>query len=302
MSDLIVYTDFTPIINLVVDGLNSDHSKRAYQQSLSDFMGWWNKRGRPNFCKAEVLAYKESLRRRNLSTSSINLRLCAVRRLAVEAVDNGLIASDIAAGISHVKDMHVRGVRAGNWLTKKEAERLLQAPDVTTIDGLRDRAILAIMIGAGLRRSEIANLQVNHFQERDGRWCLVDLMGKGNKIRTVALPEFCKSAIDAWLKASGITTGPLFRAFKRHYSGTFPGKLSTQTVYNIVKRYAKICGLGVKTHDLRRTHAKLCYAGGAPLDQIQISLGHASLVTTERYLGLQQNLAVAPCDFLKLEL
>jgi integrase/recombinase XerD len=302
MNDLIVYTDFTPIIDLVINNLNSEHSKRAYQQGLSDFFAWWEKRGRPQFCKAEVLSYKESLRRRNLSTSSINLRLCAVRRLAVEAVDNRLIDNDIAAGIARIKDMHTQGVRAGNWLTKAQVEQLLKTPDITTIDGLRDRAILAIMVGTGLRRSEIANLQVNDLQERDGRWCLIDLVGKGNRVRSVAIPAFCKDAIDAWLKASGIMAGPMFRAFKRHYTGTFPGKITPQSIYNIVKRYSKICGFGVKSHDLRRTHAKLAYKGGAPLDQIQLSLGHASLVTTERYLGLKQNLIIAPCDYLTLEL
>src|SRR4030042_1483552 len=89
-----------PLINLVINNLNPENSKGAYKQSLTDFFGWWNKRGRPQFCKAEVLAYKESLRRRNLSSSTINVRLCAVRRLASEATDNGLIDSGLAAGIA----------------------------------------------------------------------------------------------------------------------------------------------------------------------------------------------------------
>jgi integrase/recombinase XerD len=294
--------EFAPLIDIVINDLNSEHSKRAYKQGLNDFLGWWMNRGKPQFCKAEVLAYKESLRRRNLSSSSINLRLCAVRRLASEAVDNGLIDTGLAAGIARVKDIHSRGVRSGNWLTKNEAEKLLRSPDISTIDGLRDRAMLAVMIGSGLRRAEIANLRVDHIQQRDGRWCFVDLIGKGNKIRTVPIPTWCKTALDAWMKAAFITSGPVFRAFKRYYVGLFPGKLTTQTVYNIVKHYSDLCGFGVKAHDLRRTYAKLCHSGGAPLEQIQLSLGHSSIITTERYLGLQQNLTVAPCDFLGINL
>ncbi len=156
------------------------------------------------------------------------------------------------------------------------------------------------MIGAGLRRAEVANLRIDHIQLRDGRWCLVDLVGKGGRIRTVPIPSWCKSALDTWTNAAGINSGPIFRAFKRHYAGLFPGKMTPETVYNIVKRYADICSLGVKAHDLRRTYARLCHTGGAPLEQIQLSLGHSSIVTTERYLGLRQNLTIAPCDYLGL--
>ena len=85
----------------------------------------------------------------------------------------------MAAGIAKIKDVKSLGTRIGNWLSKKEAERLLQSPDITTIEGLRDRAVLAVMIGAGLRRAEVANLRIDHIQLRDGRWCLVDLVGKG---------------------------------------------------------------------------------------------------------------------------
>jgi integrase len=302
MADIIVYDDFQPIIDLVINDLNSENSKRAYKQSLNNFFGWWNNRGRPPFCKAEVLAYKESLRHRNLSSSSINLRLCAIRRLASEAADNGLIDPNLAAGIGRVKDIHSRGVRSGNWLTKKEAEKLLQSPDISTIDGLRDRAVLAVMIGAGLRRSEVANLRIEYIQQRDDRWCIVDLIGKGNKVRTVAIPTWCKSALDAWIKAAGIQSGPVFRAFKRHYVGLFPGKITPVFINEIVKNYGKLCGFNITAHDLRRTFAKLCHKGGAPLEQIQLSLGHASIVTTEKYLGLRQDLTIAPCDYLKLDL
>ncbi len=112
--------ELEPLIGLVINDLNSDHSKRAYKQSLNDFFGWWTNRGKPLFCKAEVLAYKESLRRRNLSSSAVNLRLCAVRKLASEATDNGLIDTGLAAGIAKIKDVKSLGTRIGNWLSKKK--------------------------------------------------------------------------------------------------------------------------------------------------------------------------------------
>ena len=77
-------------------------------------------------------------------------------------------------------------------------------------------------------------------------------------------------------------------------------RLSSQTIFTIVKAYAEQLGVAVRPHDLRRSFAKLAYTGQAPLEQIQFSLGHASVVTTELYLGVKQNLQDAPCDHLGL--
>ena len=113
---------------------------------------------------------------RGLGTVSINVRITAVRKLAVEAADNGLLAPELAGGIARVKGVASKGVRLGNWLSVRQAQALLNAPDATTTKGLRDRAILAVLLGCGLRRSEVAALTVHHVQQRDGRWCIVDLV------------------------------------------------------------------------------------------------------------------------------
>jgi site-specific recombinase XerD len=81
-----------------------------------------------------------------------------VRKLAVEAADNGLLAPELAAGITSVKGAKSKGVRVGNWLSVQQAQKLLNAPDVSTNKGLRDRAMLAVLLGCGLRRSEVAAL------------------------------------------------------------------------------------------------------------------------------------------------
>ena len=73
----------------------------------------------------------------------------------------------------------------GNWLSALQAQTLLNAPDITTLKGLRDRAILAVLLGCGLRRSEAANLTFTHLQQRDGRWCIVDLVGKHGRVPKV---------------------------------------------------------------------------------------------------------------------
>ena len=107
-------------------------------------------------------------------------------------------------------------------------------------------------------------------------------------------------ALDEWAAAAGITSGPVLRPVSK-VGIVGDGPVSSQVVFETVIRYAHLAGLGkVTPHDLRRTFAKLAHQGRAPIEQIQISLGHASIQTTERYLGLKQNLHAAPCDRLGL--
>jgi site-specific recombinase XerD len=91
-----------------------------------------------------------------------------------------------------VKGAKKVGVRLGNWLTADQSLRLLQAPEAETVRGRRDRAILALLLGCGLRRAEVAQLQVRDVQQREEHWALVDLIGKGRHIRTVPVPDWSR--------------------------------------------------------------------------------------------------------------
>src|SRR5437764_57224 len=113
-------------------------------------------------------------------------------RLAQPAADNGLLDPALASGVSRLRGVKTAGVRLGNWLAQADAQRLLEAPDVTTRKGVRDRAILAVLLGCGLRRSEVAALEVRHLQQRDGRWVTVDLVGKGRRTRSVLIPSWAR--------------------------------------------------------------------------------------------------------------
>ena len=231
---------------------------------------------------------------------SINVRITAVRKLAVEAADNGLLAPELAAGITRVKGAKSIGVRTGNWLSVQQAQKLLNAPDVTTKKGLRDRAMLAILLGCGLRRSEVAALTMKHIQQRDNRWCIVDLVGKHGRVRTIPMPTWVKVAIDTWALPCGITDGHVLRRVNRGDVAHDEG-MSEKVVWQLLQGYAATAGVpGIAPHDLRRTCAKLCRAAGGELEQIQLLLGHASVQTTERYLGTKQDLVHAPNDGIKL--
>src|SRR5271168_2822311 len=195
---------------LVLDSVSSPITKRVYNMALNEFMEWFQEAPRPGFSKATVSAWRVSLEERRLGSSSIIIRMSAIRKLAAEAADNGLLAPELAAGISRVKSAKSVGIRMGNWLSVRQAQSLLNAPDVTTVRGLRDRAILAVLLGCGLRRSEVAALTFAHVQQRDGRWCIVDLVGKHGRVRTAPMPAWVKVAVDAWTSPAAVTAGHVF--------------------------------------------------------------------------------------------
>ena len=191
----------------VLDSLRSPESKRGYRHAIDEFIQWYCSEPRLSFNKTVVTRYRIFLENRQLAAGTINGRLAAVRQLAYEAADAGLLSPELAAGIRRVKGAKKLGVRLGNWLTAEEARRLWQSPAPNTLKGKRDRAILAILLGCGLRRRELADLDFSHLQQREEHWAIVDLVGKGGHIRTVPVPEWVKRTIDVWVAAAGISAG-----------------------------------------------------------------------------------------------
>jgi integrase len=285
---------------LVLDSVSSKITRSIYNAALDEFMVWYGLEPRPGFARATVNSWRVSLELRKLGSSSINVRLSAVRKLALEAAQNGLLDGALAAGILSVRGVKRLGVRIGQWLSLQEAQTLLIAPDVATLKGLRDRGILAVLLGCGLRRFEITALTFEQIQQREGRWCIIDLSGKRGRIRTVPVPTWVKMAIELWKSAAGLTGGRVFRSVDRggHMCGE---NISEKAIWQLVQIYSEAAGLPrLAPHDCRRSCAKLCLDSGGALDQIQILLGHASIVTTEIYLGRKQDLLHAPNDGVKL--
>ena len=294
---------------MVLDAVTSPHTKRAYERALTDFWDWRISQAPDHpLNKALVNRYKAELEASGMGAASINQRLSAIRKMAREAADNALLGDQIATGISRASGIRQEGQRTGNWLTRREAQDLLNTPDTATLKGLRDRTILAVLIGCGLRRTEVARLRFEHIQQREGRWAIVDLIGKRNKARTVPMPSWAKAAVDAWAVAAGLNLGTLainegrvFRSVNK--GGSLSGdSITPQAIRNVVAAYGETLGHDIAPHDLRRTFAKLARAGGADLEQISLSLGHESIEVTQRYLGTKQDFTDAPCDRLGISL
>ena len=229
------------------------------------------------------------------------MRLGAVRRLACEAADSGLLSSDLAAGIRRVKGVRNLGVRLGNWLTVEQSIELCRAPDGNKLKGKRDRALLAILLACGLRRHEAVGLRLEHLDQREEHWAIVDLKGKAGHVRTVPVPMWVMEELRVWLNAAGIERGRIFRRVTK--MGKVLGEgMTEKAVWHIVKDSAKRIGLDkLAPHDLRRTCARLCHAAGGELEQIQFVLGHVSVQTTERYLGCKQRIRSAVNDRIGIE-
>jgi integrase len=284
---------------MVLNSVASEHSKRNYAKALDEVFTLCANRSQ-GLSRALLMEYRASMLEKKLSASTVNVRLSAVRKLVGEAQRNGIIDAEEAANLAGVPNLSQKGTRLGNWLTREQAKELLTVPDRSKIKGERDYAILALLLGCALRRQELASLDIGDIQLREGRWVVADLRGKGGRVRTVAIPLWVKKAIDGWMVAAKIEKGRLLRPLSK--SGKLIGdELGDWAIWSVVEQCANEIGIEhFGAHDLRRTCAKLCRKNGGDLEQIKFLLGHSSIQTTERYLGSEQDLAVAVNDNLGL--
>src|ERR1700760_3172091 len=280
---------------LVLDAVPSPHSKRNYAKALDDLFAFCASRP---LSRALLMEYRTTMD--HLSPSTINVRLSAIRKLVGEVRRNGMIGREEAYNLTDIPNVRQKGTRLGNWLTREQAKELLAVPDRSTLKGKRNDVIIALLVGCALRRNELAELEVETIQQREGRWVLADLEGKGRRIRTVAIPIWVKQGINAWMTAAGIEDGRLLRSVSK--SGKINrDSLSDWAVWSVVEQSSKQIGIEhFGAHDLRRTCAKLCRKSGGDLEQIKFLLGHSSIQTTERYLGSEQEIPIAVNDNLGL--
>ena len=284
----------------VLHSLGSPASRRVYEYAIDQFIAWYCSEPRLAFNRIVVVRYRMYLESRHLAANTINQQLAAVRRLAHEAADSGLLSPELAAGISRVKGVKQLGFRSGNWLSAEQSSEVLRHAYGDSLRAKRNYAMLAMLFGCGFRRSELVGLHLDEVQMRQGHWAIVDLIGKGGHIRTVPIPLWVKAALDQWMVAAGVSEGRIFRAVART-GKTWGRGISQNVVWYVVKTCCERAGLEhIAPHDLRRTCAKLCHTNGGELEQIQFLLGHASVQTTERYLGCKQNLGHPVNDLFDL--
>lgn len=172
-------------------------SRRVYAARIRDYLAWAN--GTP-LDREHVQRYMRALELQAASPQVRNQALAALKKLATEAAELSWIEQTAAAQIGRIKAKRITGIRSGKWLTRDQAQRLLRAPDGTTVTGRRDAVVLALLLGCGLRRDEAVRLTSAQCVTMDGRMVLRNVEGKGGRIRSVSVPKWAQRMITEWVK------------------------------------------------------------------------------------------------------
>ena len=302
----VVASPMQKIVLAIVNQKQNENTRQNYASALTQFFRWYRNTEYSELSPEVIREYILYMKHCGHAKSTIATKLSITKQLFRELWKSGIIDNDTYTNLMEIKIKGQRGQRVKTWLSHEEVQLFLRSIQNNSHRTIRDRAILATMLGSGLRRFEVSELECSQIGKVEGRWAFTDIKGKGERYRTVAIPEWCINLIKKWLEIreelAGNFTEKLFFSIRKN--GT-PGntKISPQAIRDLTKKYSnKYLGKPVLPHDLRRTYAQLSYRAGAPLRQIQISLGHSSIRTTEIYLGLDQDFIKAPGDYIKIKI
>ncbi|MFN0149950.1 MAG: tyrosine-type recombinase/integrase [bacterium] len=272
--------DLTSTIPIFLRRLHADSTRAAYAREITRFTAWLADNSPLD---AEVLPrYVEWLRTRSLSPTFIAWRATVIGEFLCDAHRQGVIAMDVTAG--YKKPKGTRGF-APRVLSSGELKRLLRTPDRRSWKGKRDLAALVLMGIGGLRAGEVCSLRLCDVDVRS-EGVTLRVNGKGNRLRTIAFEGKNASPLRSWaaIRGTGVAHSPWLVARKTE-EGEQPRRLSVAMIDYVVRTTARSAELtGVHAHALRHSAASLALANGANLIEVRDMLGHASVITTSRYL------------------
>ena len=267
--------------------IDNPRTRRAYQNDLKDFCSFVGLTVSDEFravTRAHVLAWRAQLETQGLAGATIRRKLAALASLFDHLLENNAVAGgNPVHGVKRPKIETNEGKTPA--LGDDQAKLLLAAPDGWTLKGLRDRAILAVLLYHGVRREEAAQLMTGDLQERRGIKHL-QVKGKGGKTRYLPLHPVAAERIYAYLERDSERTpgsGPLFRSIRGRTTGA---GITANGIYTVVERWAKAAGIyvdGLGVHGLRATAATNALENDADIAKVQIWLGHANISTTRLY-------------------
>ncbi len=296
-------TRWIELADTLLHNLRSAHSRRAYAQSLRDFFAWVETPPAA-VTSRQIIAYRETLAAAGKRAATVNRHLAAIRALYSAALDEGLLTRNPAAGVTTLETGREGSTPA---LTREQVQAMLRAIDRTTLQGLRDYALILLLVRTGLRREEAARARVEDLQQQQGHWTL-RVTRKGGGPQLVKVPADVYRALRAWLDAAALRDGALWRSLTRTGRGRamvyqVGPALTTDGILKSVQQRARRGGISIpiSPHALRATFITLALDGGAPLHKVQYAAGHADPRTTERYHRTKSNLDDHASDYIKLE-
>lgn len=269
--------------------ITNPQTRRAYHRDLQEFMVFTGIDRPEQFrivTRAHLLAWRRDLELRGLAGATIRRKLAALSSLFDYLCESNAVTSNPVKGVKRPKMESQEGKTPA--IGDHQARSLLNAPDVTTLKGKRDRALLSTLLYHGLRRAELCSLTVGDIQQRRGVIHL-RIHGKGSKIRYVPLHPATAEAIDIYLEAAGHRMdgpGALFRPLKNNVNGEARASITADGVYRVLSGYAKSLRFGIAgfgPHSLRATAATNALDHDADIAKVQVWLGHANISTTRIY-------------------
>ena len=267
---------------------SSQNTRDAYQRSVGSFIATVDITSPEELYavkQAHVLAWRASMEQAGLSQATIASRLSALSSLYKHLTDQQLTPSNPVTGVRRPKTGNA-GIGAGKspTLSKRQVRTMLDAPDVSTLQGLRDRALLHIFFYVGARCSEPSKLRVKDFTY-DNEFPVLHMTIKGNKLNTVAINLECAAAIRQYLDHTGHGTNPEAFLFQPVKNGTDGASLHRSQLYRLFEKYARKAGIDIRAfpHMARATMITSAFEAGCAGEAIQRTVGHASITTTEGY-------------------
>lgn len=270
--------------HLAVERGVSANTLSNYRRDVNRYVGWLEQAGKSDLAAvsaADLEDYVADLRRGRdgvapLAASSVSRALVVARGLHKFATAEGLLAADVAAGVSPPK----LGEKLPDTLSIDEVARLLDSCPEDSPAGLRDKALLEVLYATGARVSEVLDLVVDDIAADDG---FIKVTGKGNKQRIVPVGGAARRAVKAYL----VRGRPVLSKGKSHavFLNKRGGALSRQSAWTIIKDAASRAGVDkhISPHTLRHSFATHLLEGGADVRTVQELLGHASVTTTQIY-------------------
>jgi integrase/recombinase XerD len=273
--------------------IRNENTRRAYRKDVQEFAEFLGLAGSDEFrlvTRAHIIAWRKEMETRELAASTIRRKLAAVSALFAYLCEANAVPDNPVHGVARPKEGSNEGKTPA--LGDAQARKILDAPPESGLKGLRDRAILAILLYHAIRRDEICKLRMRDRQTREGIPHLV-IRGKGDKLRYVPLHPHASRLIDAYLDEldparAEDSVSPLFRPVKNNRTGSLTKPLSGDAIYKIIKTYGLQTGVdfeidGLSPHVMRATAATNALSHEADIAKVQEWLGHASIATTRLY-------------------
>jgi integrase/recombinase XerD len=289
-------SDVPPELEWLANITNSK-TRRAYKVDVAEFITFTNLKNHSalrTVVRAHVIAWRKDMESRNLAPTSIRRKLSALSSLFDYLCERNAVVGNPVDGVKRPASNNNEGSTPA--LGDAQARRLLEAPSLDTLKGIRDRAILATLLYHGIRREELCLLRLRDVQSRRGVMHF-RIKGKRDKIRFVPVHPMALRLIGEYLEmgkhggavSHEILDSPLFRPVANNRTGTLDRHLDPGSVYrNIVIKYAKATGIsaeaiGICVHSLRATAATNALSNEADIAKVQEWLGHANVSTTRLY-------------------